>query len=600
MSHFPEPEPGPEFEPFALFREHYGFVPNLFRAQTLLPRALEAEAAIARSVLLTDHGLTRVQKELVLLVVAAHYRNPYCATSHAGALEGLGVPEETIAAAARDYHVAGLPPEDVGLIDFCLKLATTPTWVGRGDFAALRGHGFGDEQILDAVLISGLTRFLCTLSTGVGAEPDGAPFELPPGRPSPPRPASGTDVSSGGFPASAPSSVADVPCLAFFKERFGFVPNLYKAQSPRPDALEAQAKAFGNILLTDDVLSRTQKEAILLVISAANRNTYHVAVHGEMLRALGVSEETSDRIAIDHHSAGLPAADVALLDAALLLAREPQRFGPAEVAALRGHGFGDEQILEAIVMAAVTQFLNTLQMGLGTVPDFPARLEFPREIDENAPFAAPEKKPNLADAAAHPTFVGSSDPDAEIVARVRGGDVDAFEILVRRHGGRILRTLRGITGESADAEDALQSAFLRAFERIAEFHGSSLFGTWLTRIAINEGLQKVRARRPAESLDAGEDDTFRPRLILPWHETPESLYSEAQRKELVERAVAGLPEKYRVAVVLRDMEQLTTEEAAAALHLPIPTLKTRVLRGRLMLREALAPHFVARRRGAGA
>jgi uncharacterized peroxidase-related enzyme len=111
-----------------------------------------------------------------------------------------------------------------------------------------------------------------------------------------------------------------------------------------------------------------RKEFILLVISAANLNTYCVAVHCEMLRGLGLPEDVSDQIAVDHHQADLSQADKALLDAALKVARRSPTFGLADVEALRIHGFTDHQILEAVVMASLTNFLNTLQVGLGTSP----------------------------------------------------------------------------------------------------------------------------------------------------------------------------------------------------------------------------------------
>ena len=107
-----------------------------------------------------------------------------------------------------------------------------------------------------------------------------------------------------------------------------------------------------------------------------------------------------------------------------------------------------------------------------------------------------------------------------------------------------------------------------------------------------------QGRKPLESFDEedhGED--FHPRLVRAWGDNPEQLYSEAERRGLVERAVMMLPSKYRVVLVLRDIEQLSTGEAAAALDLEIPTLKSRLLRARLMLREALAPHFATSPKG---
>ncbi len=144
-----------------------------------------------------------------------------------------------------------------------------------------------------------------------------------------------------------------------------------------------------------------------------------------------------------------------------------------------------------------------------------------------------------------------------------------------------------------DARDATQEVFLKAFEHIGRFEGRSKFSTWLTSIAINTGTQLLRQRRPSEPLGEVEDNEgFCPRQIQNWADNPEQLLAASQRNDLVREGVLRLPEKYRVAVLLRDINQLSTEEAAAALGLSIPALKSRLLRGRLMLRESLAPYFI--------
>jgi RNA polymerase sigma-70 factor (ECF subfamily) len=134
--------------------------------------------------------------------------------------------------------------------------------------------------------------------------------------------------------------------------------------------------------------------------------------------------------------------------------------------------------------------------------------------------------------------------------------------------------------------------FLKAFENISRFEGRAKFSTWLISIAINTGTDILRHRKPSEPIEGiDEDEDFRPRQIQRWADDPEQIFSTAQRNELVRAGILQLPEKYRVAVILRDINQLSTEEAAGALHLSVPALKARVLRGRLMLRERLARHF---------
>jgi RNA polymerase sigma-70 factor (ECF subfamily) len=114
------------------------------------------------------------------------------------------------------------------------------------------------------------------------------------------------------------------------------------------------------------------------------------------------------------------------------------------------------------------------------------------------------------------------------------------------------------------------------------------------RIASNTDLQRLRDRRPSESLDdagAGSEEDVRPRQVRTWADNPEEMYSAAERRRLVEQGMLRLPAKYRVVLVLRDIEQLSTEDTATALGLGIPAIKSRLCRARLMLREALAPHF---------
>ena len=180
---------------------------------------------------------------------------------------------------------------------------------------------------------------------------------------------------------------------------------------------------------------------------------------------------------------------------------------------------------------------------------------------------------------------------------------EAFEVLVERHSKRVYRTLVGLLGSPEEARDAMQDTFLKAFQHLAGFQGRSKFSTWLLRIASNAGLQRLRERRPMESLDydgpEGEEG-FRPRQVRAWTDDPEQLYSQAEVRSLVENCLKKLPAKYRVVVLLRDFEQLSAEDAAAALGLGVPALKSRLLRGRLMLREALAPYFAKSPTGVGA
>ncbi len=601
MGYLPEPLLTDALAPLAALQRGFGFVPNLFRAQALLPRLIEAEAGIAEAVLLREGVLSRVEKERLLVSVAAAEGNVYCATAHSRLLAGLGVPAPTIEQWIGDYHGAALSAAETALLDFALKLARLPTWIGREDIERLRQHGYGDAAVLEAVLVIGLARFLCTLSTGLGVAPDFAPVALAP----PTAPEMDMQHPPAGFAGEpdavpryieAPELAPDAfPPFAFFKSRFGFVPNIFRSQTLRPDVLAAEAQAVGTVLLSNDVLSRLRKEYVLLAVSAANLNTYCVAVHVELLRHLGVEEDLSDQIAIDHRASDLPEADKALLDCVLILTQRPHEFSAEPIGKLRGCGFDDRQILEALVMTGLSMFLNTVQMGLGVTPDFEPGRVFPRAAVN--PFAV---SPHQTAEIGVSKDVGGEDPDQALVSAAQAGDMRAFEELVRRHHQRVYRTLIGISGNPSDAEDDVQNVFVKLFKNLGKFRGASRFSTWLTRIAINEGLERVRSRRPTESIEVDDDEEapYRPTQVQMWVEDTEQVFSRVQVRALVEQAILALPEKYRTVVVLRDIEQLTTEETAAALGLGTATMKTRLLRGRLLLREALAPHFIDRARAA--
>jgi uncharacterized peroxidase-related enzyme len=280
MGYLGEAQFDPSFSPFAAFREHFGFVPRLFRAQTLLPRVIEAEAALTRAVLLTEQALSRIQKECILLILAAAHRNTYCVTAHYQMLYLLGVPEEKLDRIITGPQRAGLSSADVAMLDFALKLGRSAPFLSRDDVAGAFQHGWTDESVLEAILTTALATFLCTLAAGLGVAPDFPPKEIPPTGPAP-SPSAGNSRaggSAGPYLRTTERSMDDFAPFVFFREKFGFVPNIFRAQGVRPDVLEAEAAVVRAVLLIEDVLTRKQKECILLVVSAANLNTYCVAV----------------------------------------------------------------------------------------------------------------------------------------------------------------------------------------------------------------------------------------------------------------------------------------------------------------------------------
>ena len=185
-----------------------------------------------------------------------------------------------------------------------------------------------------------------------------------------------------------------------------------------------------------------------------------------------------------------------------------------------------------------------------------------------------------------------------LVAAAKAGDVSAFETLVGRYERKIFRLTQNITQNREDAEDAMQEAFLKAYEHLGDFEGNSRFYTWLVRIAVNQALMKLRRRRSNvvsldEDVDTGED--MIPRDVEDWGPSPVERYEQTELGEILAKVIGELDPPFRVVFQLRDIEQLSTEETAEALGLSVPAVKSRLLRARLKLRQRLNQYF---RRGA--
>jgi RNA polymerase sigma-70 factor (ECF subfamily) len=595
-----------EFDPFVVFRKGFGFTPRILRAQSALPRAMAAHAKLEEAVAFRDGAISRIHKERILLGIAADRRDNYCVALDSGVLSSLGVPQVQIDDLLNDHRQAGLSGPDLALLEFCLRLSRSASSVRYQDIEALRAQEFSDDAILEAVVVTALALYRCTLSVALGPEPDFRPPNLPPKKDQAAPEARLGAASSGSEPkAEKKRPYLPAPYLsantftpfAVVQKSHGFIPNFFRAQTLRPDLLQAELEAVGAILLPEDFLTRVQKESILLTVSAANLNSYCVAVHCNLLRGLGLSAEEADQIAVDHHLSNLSKADIALLDFAVKLGTRFSEFSREDAAKLRTLGFGKEQILESVVVTALNNFSNTLQIGLGIEPDFAPPSVFEKN-KVNLSGSAPTLMPREGVVHLVETL---QDVDSELVAQAQDGKLEAFEELVRRHTQLIFRALIAILGDTADAQDAMQDTLLSAFKHIGGFQGRSKFSTWLVSIARNAALQRLRGRKNTESLDQNdsqEDRDFRPRQIAAWQENPEQNHSKSEIRQLVERGVLQLPAKYRVIVMLRDIEQLSTDDVARQLGLTVPAVKTRLLRGRLMLREWLAPHLTTSARGA--
>jgi RNA polymerase sigma-70 factor, ECF subfamily len=186
------------------------------------------------------------------------------------------------------------------------------------------------------------------------------------------------------------------------------------------------------------------------------------------------------------------------------------------------------------------------------------------------------------------------DDEPLLVASARSGNMSAFEELVARYEDKIFRLTSNIMRNREDAEDAMQDAFLKAYAHLQDFHGESRFYTWLVRIAANEALMRLRKRRPNHfSLDQpieGDSDLM-PRELEEWRPNPEQLYAKSEIDNIVSEFVDQLEDEYRIVLVLRDVEELSTQETADALGISVSAVKSRLLRARLKLREKLSRHF---------
>jgi RNA polymerase sigma-70 factor, ECF subfamily len=194
-------------------------------------------------------------------------------------------------------------------------------------------------------------------------------------------------------------------------------------------------------------------------------------------------------------------------------------------------------------------------------------------------------------------FAPDDSGEAALLAGLRGGDPDAYERLVRGHAGRLLAAIRRILRNEEDAQEALQDAFLSAFKGLPGFDGAARLSTWLHRVAVNAALMKLRGRlrKPEQSLEpllpGFLEDGHQSDPAELWGETADRALERKEMRELVRACIDQLPETYRTVLVLRDIEELDTEEAARLLGVTCNAVKVRLHRARQALRTLLDPHF---------
>jgi RNA polymerase sigma-70 factor (ECF subfamily) len=180
-----------------------------------------------------------------------------------------------------------------------------------------------------------------------------------------------------------------------------------------------------------------------------------------------------------------------------------------------------------------------------------------------------------------------------LIRRIREGEAELFYELIRPYERRVYAATLAILRNEADAEDAAQEAVLKAFKHIRQFRAEARFSTWLIQIAVNEARMRRRKQQAVvmEPMvdQRDEEGQYTPRDFADWREIPSETLERAEVRQKLAEALSSLGQKYREVFILRDMEQLSIEDTAKALGISVPSVKTRLLRARLMLRDLLAP-----------
>lgn len=190
-------------------------------------------------------------------------------------------------------------------------------------------------------------------------------------------------------------------------------------------------------------------------------------------------------------------------------------------------------------------------------------------------------------------------PDADLVPLLREGDRAAFGVVIKRHNRRLYRVARSIIRHDDEAEDIVQETYVRAFANFAAFRGEASLVTWLTRIAVNEALDRLRLKRRQGDFDVlgGPDHSKEDSVIrlaaTPTEADPEHQAARGEVRRLVEQAVDGLPEAFRTVFVMREIEEMNVEETSALLGIKPETVKTRLHRARRLLRDRLEDTLAA-------
>jgi RNA polymerase sigma-70 factor, ECF subfamily len=185
--------------------------------------------------------------------------------------------------------------------------------------------------------------------------------------------------------------------------------------------------------------------------------------------------------------------------------------------------------------------------------------------------------------------------EAQIIASILAGNMHEFHDLIRPYERSVYIMALSLLHNEADAEDAAQETFLKAFRNLARFRGEAKFSTWLISIALNEARSRLRSQKNVkmESLDEAPDGPghVSPALLRDWREIPSETLERQEVRQLLQHAVTDLPPIYREVFMLRDVEELSVNESAEALGITVASVKVRLHRARLMLQKKLAPQL---------
>jgi len=176
--------------------------------------------------------------------------------------------------------------------------------------------------------------------------------------------------------------------------------------------------------------------------------------------------------------------------------------------------------------------------------------------------------------------------DESVVTRILEGEVDLYEVIIRRYNRRLFRVARSILREDDEAEDVMQDAYVRAYEHLQQFRGAASFATWLTRIAVHEALARLRKRHRNASLE--EETSDDDERMATKERSAEQVTADRELRAVLEEAVDDLPPAFRAVFVLRTVEEMSTAEVAAALSIPEDTVKTRLHRARGILQRSIS------------